>query len=105
MHALREWEELRGVPLRQLSAGSFHCVALSTRGEMFTWGHEAGRDSSNGNLLGTGELEDEDEVPGLAGIRPPSRVAGEGLGAVAEVRCAARHARPPRATTARDRRV
>ncbi|KAL3912676.1 MAG: hypothetical protein SGPRY_008256 [Prymnesium sp.] len=32
-HELRELTELQGKPLRQLAAGAFHCVALTTRGQ------------------------------------------------------------------------
>ena len=51
---LREWTELRGQALRQVAAGAFHCVALTTRGEVWTLGHQLGADISNGNLLGHG---------------------------------------------------
>ena len=40
--------------LRQLAAGAFHALALSTHGEVFSFGHDAGPDASNGNLLGVG---------------------------------------------------
>ena len=41
-HNLCEWPQLRGVPLRQLEAGGFHCVALTTRGEVWTFGDQRG---------------------------------------------------------------
>ena len=101
-HRLKEWLELRDVPLRSLSAGSFHCCALTTRGELYTFGHQRGRDVSNGNLLGhgpprqaAGEEDDEtdDEAEdgfGLAGVEDgifaPRRVEVAGLGPIAEAR-------------------
>eukprot|EP01044_Picomonas_judraskeda_P002987 COSAG03_NODE_231_length_10288_cov_49.012170_5_plen_488_part_00 len=54
-HQLTEAPNLRGVPLRQLACGSFHCVAVTTRGQLYTFGSPIGRDQSNGNLLGTGD--------------------------------------------------
>lgn len=76
-HAPLEWPELRGIPLRSLCAGAFHCCALGTSGELYTWGHEAGQDLSNGNLLGHGEP--------TGAIRPPQRVAALAAHPVAEV--------------------
>jgi alpha-tubulin suppressor-like RCC1 family protein len=76
-HPLQERPELRGVPLRSLCAGAFHCCALSTTGELYTWGHEAGQDLSNGNLLGHGEP--------AGSIRPPQRVAALAAHPVVEV--------------------
>lgn len=84
-HALRAWEGLAGVPLRQLCAGSFHCCALSTSGELYTWGHPLGRDVSNGNLLGHGPIPLPAEHAPLA--QPPRRVAGLAQHPVAEVSC------------------
>jgi len=84
-HALRAWEGLAGVPLRQLCAGSFHCCALSTSGELYTWGHPLGRDVSNGNLLGHGPVPLPAEHAPLA--QPPRRVAGLAQHPVAEVSC------------------
>jgi len=77
---LKECPELRDLPLRQLTAGLFHCCALTPGGELYTWGHMRGKDASNGNLLGQGPIDsDEDECP--------RRVQAEGLGPVAEVSC------------------
>jgi len=81
-----EWEELRGVPIRQLAGGAFHCCAVSTRGELYTWGDQAGRDQSNGNLLGHGLVEALEDATNPMCVRP-RRVAEPGLGPVAEVAC------------------
>jgi len=77
-----EWQELRGVQLRQLQAGAFHCCALTPRGELFTFGHRYGRDHANGNLLGCGN-PDRLADP----IAPPQQVVMDGLGPIAEVAC------------------
>eukprot|EP00929_Paragymnodinium_shiwhaense_P015417 TRINITY_DN12350_c0_g1_i1.p1 TRINITY_DN12350_c0_g1~~TRINITY_DN12350_c0_g1_i1.p1 ORF type:complete len:233 (+),score=27.61 TRINITY_DN12350_c0_g1_i1:196-894(+) len=74
-HQLREWPQLRGVPLRQLTAGLFHCSALTTRGELYTLGDSTGQDGSNGNLLGRGSSHAQE----------PSRVNVESMGPIAEV--------------------
>ena len=79
--AAAELAELRGVALRQLAAGAFHTLALSTRGELFSFGHPHGPDHSNGNLLGSGPLTAE----GGGGALPPRRVALPVGAAVAEV--------------------
>ena len=84
-HELYEWEELRGIPLRQLAAGAFHCVALSTRGELYTWGDQEGKDQSNGNLLGHGPIEPVEEA--YPNTVRPRRVMSVGMGPVAEVSC------------------
>jgi len=76
----KEWPQLLGVPIRQLKAGSFHCCALTTRGELYTFGHVYGKDHSNGNLLGHGLPTDEDEMP-------PTLVVQDGLGPIAELAC------------------
>lgn len=88
-HRLHEWEALRGVPLRQLAAGSFHCCALATRGDLYTFGDEWGQDHSNGNLLGQGsERRDEpDESQVGPYVQKPRRLVADGLGPVAEVAC------------------
>jgi len=75
-----EWLELRDIPLRQLEAGAFHCCALSTSGELYSWGHPIGQDHSNGNLLGQGRCDSF--TP-----QPPRQVVADGLGPVAEVSC------------------
>ena len=85
VHELHEWPELRGVPLRQVAAGSFHAVAVTTRGELFTWGDQQGRDSSNGNLLGHGIPVDVEETN--PNCTRPRRIVEQGLGPVAEVAC------------------
>merc|ERR1712216_85433 len=54
-HELAEAQQLRGVPLRHLACGSFHCCAVATRGQLYTFGSRVGLDMSNGNLLGTGD--------------------------------------------------
>lgn len=77
-----EWQELRGVPLRQLQAGAFHCCALTPRGELYTFGHRYGRDHANGNLLGCGDPDRRAEP-----IAPPQQVVMDGLGPIAEVAC------------------
>jgi len=77
-----EWQELRGVQLRQLQAGAFHCCALTPRGELYTFGHRYGRDHANGNLLGCGN-PDRLADP----IAPPQQVVMDGLGPIAEVAC------------------
>ena len=43
---------LRNLELRQIACGCFHAAAVTTRGELYTWGHPTGEDQSNGNLLG-----------------------------------------------------
>lgn len=93
-HNLREWPELRGLQIRQLVAGSFHCCVLTTRGELYTFGDELGQDSANGNLLGRGrpDTADRDGVvldfgQEVANARPPRLVTVNGLGPVAEISC------------------
>jgi len=78
-HALKEWQELRDVPLRQLVAGGFHCCALSTRGELYTFGDSFGKDTANGNLLGHGDNQGHSQAP--------RQVITDGFGPVAEVAC------------------
>ena len=106
-HNLRAWAALRGLSLRQLAAGGFHCCCLTASGEVYTWGHQFGYDHANGNLLGHGapdapvnmqvepdggELIDGMET-GVAqvgvshGVRLPRRLAARALGAVAEISC------------------
>eukprot|EP00928_Gymnodinium_smaydae_P030743 TRINITY_DN22775_c0_g4_i1.p1 TRINITY_DN22775_c0_g4~~TRINITY_DN22775_c0_g4_i1.p1 ORF type:complete len:1701 (+),score=392.27 TRINITY_DN22775_c0_g4_i1:58-5160(+) len=79
--AVQEWPTLRGLSLRSLVAGSFHCCALTTRGELYSFGDTAGADHSNGNLLGTGE-----RTAGR-GFQPPARVDVGGGAVVSEVSC------------------
>jgi len=87
-HRLHEWPELEGVALRQLTGGSFHCCALSTRGEVYTFGDEKGQDQANGNLLGFSRQLGQYRVPiHFAGAVAPRRLETEGLGPVAEVSC------------------
>ena len=52
--ALEASPELDGVELRSLAGGAFHCCALTTAGQLWTFGDEYGPDESNGNLLGLG---------------------------------------------------
>ena len=35
-------EALRGVPIRSVDVGEYHCAAVSTDGELFTWGWGGG---------------------------------------------------------------
>ncbi|KAJ1447941.1 hypothetical protein M885DRAFT_541007 [Pelagophyceae sp. CCMP2097] len=88
-HALAELPALRGVELRSLSGGAFHCCALTNAGAVFTFGHMDGADASNGDLLGHGGVRGPDGGA-LAGARN-SRVAGPralaGIPPVVEVRC------------------
>jgi len=91
-HELRVWPDLDDVPLRQLVAGCFHCCALTTRGELYTWGNDVGQDGSNGNLLGHGDMEDlarQGQLTGMivGNVMRPKRVELEALGPVAEVAC------------------
>jgi hypothetical protein len=83
-HTLRAWEELSGVRLRQLVAGAFHCVALSTRGEVFTFGHQQGQDISNGDLLGQGMRRLPSPIPPMAlpGLPPVAEVAATTYGTI-----------------------
>jgi len=82
---VREWQELRGVKLRQLVTGAFHCCALTTRGDLYTFGDESGLDGSNGNLLGHGPVSMQRTL--LDAENPPRIVVAEGLGPIAEVSC------------------
>jgi len=75
---LRECEQLRGMSLRSLCAGAFHVSALSTSGEVLTWGHTVGEDMSNGNLLGHGVPDRE--------LMPPMRVEALASNPIAELR-------------------
>eukprot|EP00965_Chrysotila_dentata_P134367 4443424-Pleurochrysis_carterae.AAC.1 len=75
-------------------AGSFHCCALSTRGELYTFGDTRGRDISNGNLLGHGDPEEgaaavnwAEGPPEPALPRPPRRLQSAAMGPVTEVSC------------------
>jgi len=87
-HALTDWPQLRNLPIKELVAGNFHCCALTTRGELWTWGSREGADRSNGNLLGTGPRGHGDFTatgPGFIRVDAPEQV--QNLGPVAEVRC------------------
>eukprot|EP00750_Incisomonas_marina_P029011 INCI7023.7.p1 GENE.INCI7023.7~~INCI7023.7.p1 ORF type:complete len:1090 (+),score=157.85 INCI7023.7:1929-5198(+) len=75
---------LQGLELRQLAAGGFHCVAVTTRGDVWTWGHPTGSDISNGDLLGRGQSYNEASVVRL---QLPAVLQTPGLGPVAEVSC------------------
>lgn len=79
----REEPELRGLELRQLAAGGFHCVAVTTRGDVWTWGHPTGSDISNGDLLGRGEAYSALSTV----VACPAMLHTPGLGPVAEVSC------------------
>mmetsp|Transcript_28130 Transcript_28130/g.68272 ORF Transcript_28130/g.68272 Transcript_28130/m.68272 type:complete len:244 (+) Transcript_28130:1180-1911(+) len=85
-HDHRVWPELTDIPLRQLVAGAFHCVAVTTRGEVYTWGNQFGRDQSNGNLLGHGPHDPMDGSQFLRCV-PPKQLNATSLGPVAEVAC------------------
>ena len=106
-HRLRAWSTLSGVPLRQLVAGGFHCCALTTTGDVYTFGHQFGDDHANGNLLGHGPvdlpsnqpvaLDEHEPISGMeegvatyspmSGVRMPRRLLSPSLGAVAEISC------------------
>ena len=66
----KEWLELRDLDLKQLEAGSFHCCALTTKGDCYTFGDARGADDSNGNLLGHGP----DEADFGLEIKAPCRI-------------------------------
>ena len=106
-HRLRAWSTLSGMPLRQLVAGGFHCCALTTTGEVYTFGHQFGDDHANGNLLGHGPVglpsnqpvapDEHEPISGMeegvatyspmSGVRMPRRLLSPSLGAVAEISC------------------
>jgi hypothetical protein len=35
-------EALKGVPIQSVDVGEYHCAAVSTNGELFTWGWGGG---------------------------------------------------------------
>jgi alpha-tubulin suppressor-like RCC1 family protein len=50
-----EVEAFRGKSnLTQIVCGGFHCCALDSDGDLYTWGSATGDDQSNGDLLGHG---------------------------------------------------
>ena len=80
----RRWDGLRNLELRQIACGCFHAAAVTTRGELYTWGHPTGEDQSNGNLLGHNSAVFAEQVyPSM----PPRRVDSSALGPVASVAC------------------
>ena len=51
-HKVLEVIELAGIELKQLVCGGWFCLALTTSGEVYSWGETRGKDTSNGCLLG-----------------------------------------------------
>eukprot|EP00746_Dinoflagellata_sp_MGD_P167754 gnl/MRDRNA2_/MRDRNA2_98631_c0_seq1.p1 gnl/MRDRNA2_/MRDRNA2_98631_c0~~gnl/MRDRNA2_/MRDRNA2_98631_c0_seq1.p1 ORF type:complete len:465 (+),score=73.83 gnl/MRDRNA2_/MRDRNA2_98631_c0_seq1:105-1499(+) len=57
LHALysQEVPELQDLPIKQLVCGGFFTCAVSSTGELWTWGSSHGPDRANGSLLGRGQ--------------------------------------------------